>query len=113
MSTAPFKKIYTTNEVRATADALGSYFFSDSTMSFFKSRLSSKIKTTGDLSGYFITSEKYDTNPRHYSVRYYKVEQYIRESDGRVCDSIDIGSVDDLPDFSTMAQAVKAMNQLS
>lgn len=113
MTTAPFQKIRTTNEVRATADALGSYFFSDSTMACFKSRLSSNIKTTGDLSGYFVTSEKYDSDPRHYAVRYYKVERYIRESDGRECDSIDIGSVEDLPHFRTMAQAVKAMNELS
>ena len=113
MSTAPFTRIYSTNEVRATADALGSYFFSDATMACFKSRLSSNIKTTGDLSGYFVTSEKYDAEPRHYIVRYYNVERSIRESDGRECDSIDIGTVEDLPHFKTMAQAVSAMNGLS
>lgn len=43
----------------------GYYFFSDSTMKFFQSR----IETHSTDHGVFITSERYDRDPRHYMVR--------------------------------------------
>lgn len=43
----------------------GYYFFSDSTMKFFQSI----IETSCTEHGAFITSERYDTDPRHYMVR--------------------------------------------
>lgn len=43
----------------------GYYFFSDSTMKFFQSR----IETSCTDRGVFITSEKFDRDPRHYYVR--------------------------------------------
>lgn len=43
----------------------GRYFFRDNEMRIFQSR----IETSSTDRGVFITSEKYDTNPRHYRVR--------------------------------------------
>lgn len=50
---------------RAHANA-GGHFFDPATMRFFKSRVVSARLHDG---GFFITSEQYDDEPRHYRVR--------------------------------------------
>lgn len=102
MSTRPFVRITSTDEVRRTADALGSYYFSPSTMKFFNSRLLNTFEPvtpiTRDAHGniervetevaYIVTSERYGDAPRHYSTSRVVV---TRDKDGR--DHIDITQV--------------------
>jgi hypothetical protein len=62
-------------DLRAIADHAGSYFFSRDTMRFFKSRLLSGVypanghEATEGAMFYFVTSEAYGDDPRHYTVR--------------------------------------------
>lgn len=46
----------------------GYYFFDDGAMNFFQSR----IETSCTVHGVFITSERFDTAPRHYRVRVFR-----------------------------------------
>jgi hypothetical protein len=67
--------VHTTADLRAIADHAGSYFFSRDTMRFFKSRLLSGVypanghEATEGAMFYFVTSEAYGDDPRHYTVR--------------------------------------------
>ena len=76
----PYAQVHTASDLRRTADALGSFFFSPSTMQFFSSRLLSPLfpvvteTANGDARGYFVTSERYgDDAPRRYAVRRYEI----------------------------------------
>ena len=67
--------VHTAADIRAIADHAGSYFFAPDTMRFFKSRLLEGVYPAGDSKAmpgavfYFVTSEVYDDDPRHYTVR--------------------------------------------
>lgn len=103
MSTRPFVRITSADEVRRTADALGSYYFSPDTMQFFNSRLLNAFEPvtpiTRDADGniepvdtevaYIVTSERHGDEPRHYATRRVVV---TRDEDGR--DQIDIARID-------------------
>ena len=55
-------------------DVIAGHFFDKGTMSFFKSRVESGIYRTGPRTGYFVTSEQFEEEPRHYTVRHYRPE---------------------------------------
>ena len=67
--------VHTAADIRAIADHAGSYFFSRDTRRFFKSRLLEGVypangpEATEGAVFYFITSEAYGDDPRHYTVR--------------------------------------------
>lgn len=67
--------VHTTADLRAIADHAGSYFFSRDTMRFFKSRLLEGVyapdghKAMPGNRFFFVTSEAYGDDPRHYTVR--------------------------------------------
>lgn len=88
MTTRPYLKCNDANDVRDTADRLGSHFFSPDTMRFFKSRLLSFHRSLTDDSGLIITSEVYGDEPRHYNVRRYEI---TRGDDGQ--DWIDFDTI--------------------
>ena len=92
MTLRPYERILSAADVRDTANALGSYFFTPSTMRFFQSRILRGHWTISDDRGLFVTSERYGDNPRHYTVREYEITRAPRESDGRVVDTIDIST---------------------
>lgn len=67
--------ITSADDIRATANGAGSHFFDAATMRFFNSRL---LEGVYPLDGWeskegarfiFITSERYEDEPRHYRVR--------------------------------------------
>ena len=67
--------VHSTADIRAIADHAGSYFFSRDTMRFFKSRLLEGVYAPDGYKAlpgnrfFFVTSERHDDNPRHYTVR--------------------------------------------
>jgi len=92
MSTRPFQAIYSSSDVRETADRLGSYFFSADTMRAFHSRLSdfhlpATIGTPnpygdpeGEQVGYIVTSDRTtfgDDAPRGWKARRYTVTRRV------------------------------------
>lgn len=95
MTTRPFKRITSSEDVRRTANHLGSYFFTPETMRYFGSRLLNIhrdfLTSDGSDEGLFVTSERdvYSDRPRHYTVRRYEV---TRDDEGQ--DHIDITTVD-------------------
>ena len=50
-------------------DVIAGHFFDKGTMSFFKSHVESGIYRTGPRTGYFVTSEQFEDEPRQYTVR--------------------------------------------
>lgn len=75
MTTYQRTAIHSADDIRAVADGAGSHFFNRDTMRFFQSRLLSGVWI---LDGndckpghryLFVTSERYDDAPRHYTVR--------------------------------------------
>ena len=67
--------VHTVSDLRAITDHAGSYFFAPNAMRFFKSRVLEGIYPGGDSKAvpgavfYFVTSEVYVDDPRHYTVR--------------------------------------------
>ena len=55
-------------------DVIAGHFFDKGTMSFFKSHVESGIYRTGPRTGYFVTSEQFEDEPRQYTVRRYGPE---------------------------------------
>lgn len=55
-------------------DVIAGHFFDKGTMSFFKSHIESGIYRTGPRTGYFVTSEQFEDEPRQYTVRHYGPE---------------------------------------
>lgn len=75
MPTYQRSSIYTVSDIEAVADHAGSYFFKPDTMRFFNSRILTGIialdghKAVPGARFLFITSERYEDEPRHYTVR--------------------------------------------
>lgn len=63
------------SDIRRTADELGSHFFSPDTMRFFNSRLLNIFRPLDETGahGLFVTSDRFDTEPRDYRVREYRI----------------------------------------
>ena len=82
------------SDIRRTADEMGSHFFSPDTMRFFNSRLLNIFRALNadGTCGLFVTSDRFDTDPREYRVREYRIV------DGRF-------EVDTLECFATRPQA--------
>lgn len=111
----PYHRIRTAQDVRDTADRLGSYFFSEGAMEFFQSRLQDLHRSlttsdgTGTDTGLFVTSERFvplygDPEPRTFTVRRYVL---TRDDQGR--DSIDITTCEDGSQLPTRAAAERFM----
>ena len=73
-------------------DVIAGYFFDKATMSFFNSRVESGIYRTGPRTGYFVTSEQFEDEPRHYTVRAYRPE-----------DGVTAGGISTVDEFYGMA----------
>lgn len=81
-------------------DVIAGHFFDKGTMSFFKSRVESGIYRTGPRTGYFVTSEQFEEEPRHYTVRHYRPE-------------FGITTVDEFYEMATRDEARDAANKLA
>lgn len=101
--------VHTVSDVRAIADHAGSYFFSHKAMSGFKSRVPGGVYAAGGRDAvpgavfYFVTSEVFGDQPRHYAVR--------RLTLGTVRDNrpaVDISTVDYFPTLEAARAAGKA-----
>lgn len=101
--------VHTVSDVRAIADHAGSYFFSRKAMSSFKSRVPGGVYAAGGRDAvpgavfYFVTSEVFGDQPRHYAVR--------RLTLGTVRDNrpaVDISTVDYFPTLDDARGAAKA-----
>ena len=77
-------------DVKSINEKKGFYFFSKDSMKFFNSRIGSTLY--GDK--FFVTSEKYSTEPRKYTIRVFD------ETTGN------IGTVSEFQEFRTMSAAV-------
>lgn len=92
--------IRTSADVRRTADTLGSPFFSPDSMRFFNSRMLNVFRALNEdgTHGLFVTSERFDDDPRDYRVREYRF----------VCEEF---RVDTLRRFPTRAQAERFVRE--
>jgi hypothetical protein len=95
MGVRPLVPFYSTHEVQLFAEDHGSYFFTKETMRFFRSRVNANVWH----GVFFITSEQQDGYARKYTIRRVK-------SDG------DITKVGEFQQYSTLAQAKKAVERL-
>ena len=86
-------------------DVIAGHFFDKATMSFFNSRVESGIYRTGPRTGYFVTSEQFEDEPRHYTVRAYGSEDGVTA--GR------ISSVDEFYGMATRSAARDAADELA
>ena len=86
-------------------DVIAGHFFDKATMSFFNSRVESGIYRTGPRTGYFVTSEQFEDEPRHYTVRAYGSE------DGVTADGI--STVDGFYGMVTRSAARDAAGELA
>lgn len=113
----PYIQIHSAEDVRTTADRLGSHFFSPDTMAFFKSRLLnihralSHSDGTGTDTGLIVTSEQFvplygDPDPRTYTVRFYEL---TRDAEGR--DHIDIRTIEEAYQLPSRAAAERFVRQ--
>ena len=103
--------VRTAADLRAIADHAGSFFFSPSTMRFFKSRVLEGVYPGGDSKAvpgavfYFVTSEVYGDDPRHYTVR-----RAVLGSQRDDRPAIDITTVGE--HYATPAEARRAAREL-
>ena len=105
MTIKPLTTIRTMVDLKYTSEVLGEYFFSKGAIQFFKSRILPHLYVTGATSGYFVTSEQSDNDPREYNIRSYAVIADRRESDNREFDRISILTVGDSHKTRAQAQA--------
>lgn len=76
MTRRPFTRMLSADDVRKTADRLGSHFFDDGAMQFFDSKLldvcyrvhEDTIERDNEFV-YIVTSERFEDDPRQYAVR--------------------------------------------
>lgn len=83
MTVRPFTRMHSADDVRTTADRLGSHFFDEATMKWFNSRLTDAFAAVtplrdesvgaGEEIVYIVTSEKFEGDPRQYAVRRVRV----------------------------------------
>ena len=83
--------------------SLAGHFFDRATMGFFNSRVESGIYRTGPRTGYFVTSEQFEGEPRHYTVRAYAPS-------GEICG---ITTVGEFYSMTTRTAARDAARELS
>lgn len=87
------------------AERAGSYFFTPSAMHWFNSR------TLGAVYGnrYFVTSERFENDPRAYTVREFLFAEQRRD-DGRIILTVEIGTAEGFTfqQFSTRGHALVA-----
>lgn len=84
-------------------DLSSGHFFDSDTMRFFRSRLTSHYKRLSDTEALFITTESnFDRSKRFATVRRAKLITYIRDTDGRDCQKIEI---EEVGEFNTMSLA--------
>ena len=84
-------------------DVIAGHFFDKGTMSFFRSRVESGIYRTGPRTGYFVTSEQFEDEPREYTVRAYKPEDGVTAGG--------ISTVDGLYGMATLDEARDAARE--
>lgn len=82
-------------EMKRLYAATGGYFFEPATMSFFNSRIAERVLEV-DGQYVFVTSEKYEDDPRRYSVRYWNGQ------------SRSIDTVGEFQQYETREEAAKA-----
>ena len=86
-------------------DVIAGHFFDKGTMSFFKSHVESGIYRTGPRTGYFVTSEQFEDEPREYTVRAYKPEDGVTAGG--------ISTVDEFCGMATRSAARDAARELA
>lgn len=109
MAKRPFDQINNIDQLITTSERLGGHFFDDDTMKFFNSRVLSDLYRVDDSRGYFVTSERYEDEPRTYSVRRY----VVTHDDEKNSDYIDISSVDEGYQLPTSYQAKKMAKEFA
>ena len=109
MAKRPFDQINSIDDLITTSERLGGHFFDADTLKFFNSRILSDLYRVDDSKGYFVTSERYEDEPRTYSVRYY----VVTHDDEKNSDYIDISSVDEGFRLATSYQAKKMAKELA
>ena len=109
MAKRPFDQINNIDRLITTSERLGGHFFDDDTMEFFNSHVLSDLYMVDNSRGYFVTSERYEDEPRTYSVRRY----VVTHDDEKNSDYIDISSVDEGYQLATACQAKKMAKELA
>lgn len=92
----------TIDEIKSAHSRVGGYFFDESSMQFFRSRVSRTVIGAGDRGGaFFTTSEQFDRDsPRLYTVRYCSPTGVIYRAS-------------DFQQYQTSASAIRAAKRIS
>lgn len=109
MAKRPFDQINSIDDLITTSERLGGHFFDADTLKFFNSRVLSDLYMVDNSRGYFVTSERYEDEPRTYSVRRY----VVTHDDEKNSDYIDISSVDEGYQLPTSYQAKKMAKEFA
>lgn len=108
--------IYSIDDLRKAADDLGSHYFEPSTMRFFNSRVLEGIYrpsiSASPRSGLFITSERFESDTRRYSIRRFTITHTTR-GDGTPVDLIEFETVGEFQAYGTAATAKRHAAKLA
>ena len=65
------------------------HFFDEGTMRFFNSRVETRALSKDNKTFYFVTSERYESEPRAYTVRSLEFDGKVTNSDIRTADGFE------------------------
>lgn len=96
-----------TEELKRLAVTLGNHWFDKDTLRFFSSRFGATIYGKR----YFVSSERYQDDPRVYSIREFSFYTATRE-DGREIVYLDISTVGEMGEYGNSTSAVVVIRKL-
>jgi hypothetical protein len=108
--------IYSIDDLRKAADDLGSHYFEPETMRFFNSRVLEGIYrpsiAESPRCGLFITSERFESDPRRYSIRRFTITHATRSGDGMPVDVIEFDTIGGFQAYGTAETAKRHARKL-
>jgi len=78
-----------TQEISEIKHMTKSHFFDEDTMGFFNSRVESRALSKDNKTFYFVTSERYENEPRTYTVRSLEFDGKVTNSNVRTADGFE------------------------
>lgn len=104
--------IKTTEDLKDLARQHNNHFFNPSTMRFFNSRASKYVRMLNPDRGLFVTSEKYEDEPRKYTVRIFTINPY-QDQYGATQLRIDIDSFGEFQQYDSSREAWRAIDAIA
>lgn len=103
--------IKSTEDLKELAQQSGNHFFDPKTMRFFNSRASKHVRMLNPDCGLFVTSEKYEDEPRKYTVRIFTINSYINQFGANRL-RVDIDTFGEFQQYNTSREAWQAIDAI-